>query len=159
MKIGLYFGSFNPVHNGHMSIANYFLEFTDLNKIWFVLSPQNPFKEKNTLLEDNERLELLNLALEGTQNYSAKDIEFNLPKPSFTINTLQYLKEKHADKKFVLIIGGDNLTSFNKWKDYKHILENYEIYVYPRPNSDLSQYVENYNIKIINAPLIEISTY
>ena len=119
MKIGLYFGSFNPIHNGHMAIANYMLEFTDLNEIWFIISPQNPFKTKQKLLLDYHRLELVNLAINDTTGFRASNIEFNLPKPSYTIDTLAYLYDKYPEKEFVLIMGSDNLINFHKWKNFR----------------------------------------
>ena len=158
MKIGLYFGSFNPVHNGHLSIANYFIEFTDLDKIWFVVSPQNPFKNKSSLLNEYHRLELINLAIDDFPNFHASNIEFNLPKPSYTIDTLIYLREKYLEKEFVLIMGGDNLVSIHKWKNYKQIVDSTELYIYPRPNFDSERYNKLYNITIVNAPLMEISS-
>ena len=158
MKIGLYFGSFNPVHNGHLAIANYFLEFTDIDKIWFVVSPQNPFKNKNSLLNEYHRLELINLAIDDFPNFYASNIEFNLPKPSYTIDTLTYLKEKYKKKTFVLIMGGDNLVSIHKWKNYKQIVNLTELYIYPRPSFDSKKFNKLYNITIVNAPLMEISS-
>ncbi len=158
MKIGLYFGSFNPVHNGHMAIANYFLEFTDLDKIWFIVSPQNPLKNKKSLLPDYQRLEILNRVVYNIENYEASNIEFNLPKPSYTIDTLTYLKEKYPKKDFVLLMGGDNIITLHKWKNYEQIVNNHQIYVYPRPNSNLEEYIKKYNIKIIEAPQMEISS-
>ncbi len=110
MKIGLYFGSFNPIHNGHMAIANYMLEFTDLDELWFIISPQNPFKLRQNLLPDYQRFELVNLAINDAKGMRSSNIEFNLPKPSFTIDTLAHLYDKHPDKKFVLIMGSDNLV-------------------------------------------------
>ncbi len=158
MKIGLFFGSFNPVHNGHMIIANYMLEYSDLNKIWFVISPQNPFKKKTNLLADYHRYELLNLVLENTSDYEVTDIEFKMPKPSYTIDTLTYLREKHPKKEFILIMGSDNLQSFKKWKNSEIILQNHELYVYPRPDYDGGELKNNAKVNFINAPLMEISS-
>ena len=159
MKIGLYFGSFNPIHIGHLAIANYITEFTDINKVWFVISPQNPFKNKISLLNDNHRYQLVNLAIESFNKFKASNIEFKLPKPSYTIDTLTYLKEKYPNKKFVLIIGSDNVPTFDKWKNYHEIIRQYEIYVYPRPDTDLKLVEDKYpSFKIIDAPLIEISS-
>ncbi len=141
-----------------MVLANYFLEFTDLEKIWFVISPQNPFKEKKTLLGEHHRLQLVNIAIEENSNMKASDIEFKLPQPSYTINTLTYLKEKHPSYKFVLIMGEDNLQSFHKWKNYEEILKHYEIYVYPRKEADEKKLLEHSKVKKYNAPLIEISS-
>ncbi len=157
-KIGLYFGSFNPVHNGHLAVANYFLEFSDLDKIWFVVSPQNPLKNKKSLLADYHRLEIMIRAIDYTENYHASNIEFKLPKPSYTIDTLIHLKEKYPTKNFVLLMGGDNIITLHKWKNYEQIVKNHEIYVYPRPNSNLDDYIKKYNCKIVNAPQMEISS-
>lgn len=158
MKIGLFFGSFNPVHNGHLIIANYMLEYSDLNKICFIISPQNPFKKRTNLLADYHRYELLNLAIEDTSNYEVSDIEFKMPKPSYTIDTLTYLKEKHPKKEFVLIMGSDNLQSFKKWKNSDIILQKYNLYVYSRPDFDGGELKKHKKVKFINAPLMEISS-
>ena len=157
-KVGLFFGSFNPVHNGHMIIANYILEFTELEQIFFVVSPQNPFKEKASLLEDYHRLALVKEAIGDTDKYYACDIEFKMPKPSYTIDTLTYLKEKYPDKEFSLIMGSDNLKSFHKWKNASQIIDNYRLYVYPRPGFDEAEVKGNGNITIVEAPLMEISS-
>ena len=139
MKTGLFFGSFNPIHQGHLDIANYMVEFTDLDEIWFIVSPHNPLKERDTLLSGFHRLEMVRIAVEENSKIKKTpvelqhaDIEFDLPQPSYTINTLKYIKEKFTDKEFTLIIGSDNLSQFDKWKDYEQIIENYELYVYPR---------------------------
>ncbi|MFA6924217.1 MAG: nicotinate (nicotinamide) nucleotide adenylyltransferase [Bacteroidales bacterium] len=173
-KIGLFFGTFNPIHVGHLVIANYMVEFTPLKEVWFVVTPRNPLKNKSTLLKDNLRLYMVNLAIENINKLKSCDIEFKLPKPSYTINTLAYLKEKYPNKNFTLIMGSDNLATFHKWKNYKQILENYELYIYPRPESDsgiLKNNEQNLtglenllglknhkNIKIVDAPLMEISS-
>lgn len=157
-RIGLFFGSFNPIHLGHLIIANYILENTDLNKIWFIVSPQNPLKNTNDLLDDTIRLKLVRLAIKNNNKFKASDIEFKLSKPSYTINTLKYLKSKHKTKDFVLIVGEDNLDSFEKWKDYREILNDFELYVYPRTNSKSNKNLNFQNIHKINAPLIEISS-
>jgi nicotinate-nucleotide adenylyltransferase len=160
MKIGLYFGSFNPVHNGHMIIANYMVEFTDLEQIWFVVSPQNPLKKKSGLLADYHRLELLNLAIDNYSGFHASDIEFKMPKPSYTIDTLTYLSEKYPNHEFSLIIGADNLISLNKWKNHEQIIANYNIYVIPRKSYDTSKvdYINLDRIQITTAPIMEISS-
>ena len=158
MKIGLFFGSFNPIHIGHMAIANYMLEFTDLEKLWFVVSPQNPFKKRSNLLDENHRLVLVNSAIEDNYKFKASNIEFSMPKPSFTIDTLVYLNEKYPDNDFVLIMGSDNLRSFKKWKNYETILENHEIFVYPRPSDNNLELMSHEKITIVNAPLMEISS-
>lgn len=157
MKIGLFFGSFNPVHVGHMIIANYLANNTDLDKVWMVVSPQNPFKEKKSLAKDNDRLHLVNLAIGDNLKLKASNIEFDLPQPSYTVDTLAFLKEKHPDKKFVLIMGGDNLKSLHKWKNYEHILEYHQIYVYKRPDYDLGELQDHPSVKILDAPLMQIS--
>ena len=157
-KVGLFFGSFNPVHNGHMIIANFMLEFSDLEQIFFVVSPQNPFKEKASLLEDYHRLALVKEAIGDTGKYYACDIEFKMPKPSYTIDTLTYLKEKYPEKGFSLIMGSDNLKNFHKWKNSSQIIDNYRLYVYPRPDFDEVELKGNENITIVEAPLMEISS-
>lgn len=157
MKIGLLFGSFNPVHNGHMIIANYFSEFTDLNQVWLVVSPHNPLKPAGTLLQDYHRFHLVELAVGDYKKIKASKIEFALPKPSYTIHTLEYLREKHPSHSFVLIMGSDNIESLNQWKDYEQILEGYSIYVYPRFNHDGGKFKTHSKIKFFDAPLMEIS--
>ncbi len=158
MKVGLFFGSFNPVHNGHLMIANYMLEFSDLEKIMFIVSPQNPFKNKKSLLPDYHRLRLINQAIEYHNKYIASDIEFKMPRPSYTIDTLAYLSERYPQKNFVLIMGSDNLYSFKKWKNWEIILQNYELYVYPRPGYKDAELKTHNKIKFIDAPLIEVSS-
>lgn len=158
MKIGLFFGSFNPIHIGHMAIANYMVEYTDLDKLWFVVSPHNPLKTKQSLLADYQRLEMVNRAIGDDNRFNASNIEFQLPQPSYTINTLTYLKEKYPMHEFVLIMGSDGLETFTKWKNYEVIIKNYERYVYPRPGTspELLENIENG--KLVNAPNIEISS-
>jgi len=155
---GLYFGSFNPIHIGHLAIANYFLEFADLKELWFVVSPQNPLKQKSSLLPDYQRLELVNRALRDYPRFRASSIEFNLPKPSYTIDTLAYLNDKYPKKEFALIIGEDNLASFHKWKNHELILENNKILVYPRPNCEKNNLANHKNVTFVDAPLMEISS-
>lgn len=157
-KIGLYFGSFNPIHIGHLAIANYLLEFSDLHEIWFVVSPQNPLKEKSSLLPDYQRLQMVNLATGDFPRFKTSDIEFRLPKPSYTIHTLAYLSEKHPSRTFCLIMGADNLESFGKWKNYNEIISNYGLYVYPRPGHDGGSFKDHANVHWVNAPLMEISS-
>lgn len=156
-KIGLFFGSFNPVHVGHMIIANYMATQTDLNQVWMVVSPQNPLKKKASLANDYDRLHLVRLAIEDNDLLRASDIEFKLPKPSYTIDTLTHLKEKYPNKSFVLIMGGDNLSTFHKWKNYELILKQHEIYVYKRPQYDLGDLATNPSVKLFEAPLMQIS--
>ena len=159
LKIGLYFGSYNPIHIGHLAIANYMVEFTDIDQLWFVVSPQNPFKKKENLLADYHRLELVNRAIENDDRFRASNIEFSLPKPSYTIDTLTYLQERHPDYSFSILMGSDNLESFYKWKNSEIIIENYGIIVYPRPGFDLTKVPEHKNISVaMDAPLMEISS-
>ncbi|MCW3124777.1 MAG: nicotinate-nucleotide adenylyltransferase [Bacteroidetes bacterium] len=157
MKIGLFFGSFNPVHNGHLIIANYIKETTDLDKVWLVVSPQNPFKEKHTLLNEYGRLHLIKLAIDDNTNLRASDIEFKLPKPSYTIDTLTHLREKHPTYEFSLIMGGDNLASLHKWKNYELILKNHDIYVYKRNSMDQNPFPDKASIHFLDVPLLDIS--
>ena len=157
MKIGLFFGSFNPVHIGHMIIANYMATQTDLDMVWMVVSPQNPFKSKSSLAKDYDRLHLLKLAIGDNPNLKASNIEFNLPKPSYTIDTLTYLKELHPEKKFSLIMGGDNLASFHKWKNHDLIIIDHDIYVYKRPNHDIAKWENHDCVYSFDAPLMQIS--
>jgi nicotinate-nucleotide adenylyltransferase len=158
MKIGLFFGSFNPVHCGHMVIAGYMSEFTDLGQVWFVVSPHNPLKVKSSLLQDYHRMSLVKIAIGDNRKLKASDIEFKLPRPSYTINTLAYLFEKFPDHQFVLILGSDNLESFTKWKNYEQILEQVELYVYPRKDLEGGDLLSHPKVKIIQAPLMEISS-
>jgi len=157
MKTGLFFGSFNPVHIGHLAIANYMLEFSDLSQVWFVISPQNPLKKKASLLEDYKRRTLLEIAVEKDDRFRICDIEFRLPKPSFTVDTLAYLKEQYPTKEFVLIMGSDGLATFGKWKNFRFIEEHYQRYVYPRPGHPVDP-ARHQNIRIFTAPLMEISS-
>ena len=157
-KIGLFFGSFNPVHNGHLMLANYIVEYTDLDSIWFVVSPQNPFKEENSLLQDFHRHDMLKMAVKDDTRFEVCDIEFNMPKPSYTIDTLNRLAELYPDAEFYLICGMDNLACFDKWKKYQDILDNYNIIVYPRKGYDGGELINHKSVHIINAPEIEISS-
>ena len=156
MKIGLYFGSFNPIHNGHLIIAQHVLNETDLKQVWFVVSPQNPFKQQKTLLNEYDRLHLVNLAIQKSTSFKAIDIEFSLPKPSYTINTLTYLQEKYPQHEFAIIMGSDSLQNLDKWKNAETIMQHYPIYVYTRPGFAANQpkVKELYTLK---APLLEIS--
>ena len=157
MKIGLYFGSFNPVHIGHLIIANYALNDTDLQQVWMVVSPQNPLKQSVSLLNEYSRLHLIQTALEGEYNIKASKIEFNLPKPSYTIDTLTYLKEQFPQHQFCVIMGSDSLANINKWKNYQFLIEQYELYVYKRPGFSVNK-IAGTLIKILDAPLLEISS-
>jgi len=156
--VGLYFGSFNPVHVGHMIIANYMVNNTDLDALWMVLSPQNPLKNKKTLANDYDRLHLLNLAVEDNNALKSSNIEFGLPKPSYTIDTMTYLDEKHPDYSFSLIMGGDNLATLHKWKNYELLIDKYPIWVYRRPTYDVPQLAQHPNISVLEAPLLQISS-
>ena len=159
MKIGLYFGTFNPIHVGHLIIANHLAEYSDLEQIWMVVTPHNPLKQKNTLLDDYQRLHLVRLATEEYDKIKPSDIEFKLPKPNYTVNTLAHLLEKYPQHEFSLIMGEDNLKSFHKWKNYEYILQNHEIYIYPRVSEgdDNSEFVNHPRIHKIDAPIVEIS--
>jgi nicotinate-nucleotide adenylyltransferase len=160
MKIGLYFGTFNPIHIGHLIIANHMAEHSDLDQIWLVVTPHNPHKQKNTLLDDYHRLHMVHLATEDFPKIKPSDIEFKLPQPNYTINTLVHLQEKHPDYEFSLIMGEDNLNSFHKWKNYEAILQHHHIYVYPRLISGEieEQFVNNSKIHRIDAPVVELSS-
>ena len=159
MKIGLFFGSFNPIHVGHLIIANHLAEYTDLKQVWLVVSPQNPLKEKETLLNEYHRLDLVNTAIEGNNKLKSCDIENKLPKPSYTIDTLQYLKEKHPKHQFCIIMGSDNITSFHKWKNAETILNNYPIYVYKRSGDEVFQLQKKYSqVHFLDVPLLDISS-
>jgi nicotinate-nucleotide adenylyltransferase len=157
MKVGLFFGSFNPVHVGHMIIANHLAEYTDLNQIWMVVSPHNPLKNKASLAKDNDRYHLVQLAIGDHTKIRASNVEFSLPTPSYTIDTLTYLEEKFPEKSFSLIMGGDSLTGIEKWKNYEKLLSDYDIYVYKRSDADTIMYEHMNNIKIVDAPLLDIS--
>jgi len=158
MQIGLYFGSFNPIHHGHLLIAKYILENTNLDQVWFVVSPQNPLKHATTLLNEYQRLYLVNAAIEGEPDLKASDIEFRLPKPSYTVDTLAYLQEKYPAHQFSIIMGSDSFQNLPKWKNYEFILRNYPVYVYKRPEYEtLPNYPEAKKIVLLAAPLLPIS--
>ncbi|GAA3644425.1 nicotinate (nicotinamide) nucleotide adenylyltransferase [Flavivirga jejuensis] len=160
MKVGLFFGSFNPIHIGHLVIANHLAEYSDLDQVWFVVTPHNPFKKKSSLLDNYQRLEMVYRATKDYTKLKPSDIEFNLPQPNYTINTLVYLQEKYPDHAFSLIMGEDNLKSFHKWKNYELILENHHIYVYPRisKNKIETQFDGHKKIHYIDAPIMELSS-
>lgn len=157
METGLFFGTFNPVHIGHMAIANYMAEFVPFREIWFVVSPQSPFKSHETLLPDYQRLELLNLAINDDPRFRTSSIEFTMPKPSYTIDTLAYLGEKYPGRHFSLIMGQDNLAGLHKWKNYQFLLDQYPIWVYPRKGCSENPLISHPNIRFTDAPLLEIS--
>ena len=156
MKIGLYFGSFNPIHIGHLIIASHTLEHTDLQKIWFIVSPQNPLKPSNALLNEYQRLNMVRLAVENDTRFNASDVEFKLPKPSYTIDTLTYLSEKYPKHQFTVIMGSDSYTNLSKWKNYELLVKHYSIIVYNRPGFEVEE--SQYNATILNAPLLDISS-
>lgn len=158
MKIGLFFGSFNPVHSGHLMIANYLVEHTHLEELWMVVTPHNPHKNRATLADDFDRLSLVEIATRQQPQIKACDIEFLLPKPSYTIDTLVYLQEKHPEHEFVLIIGGDNLASFPKWKNYEIILRDFELLVYKRPDYELGELQNHPKVTLVDAPMMQISS-
>lgn len=157
MKIGLYFGSFNPIHVGHLIIASHVLNESDIQKVWFIVSPQNPFKQENTLLNEYHRLHLVRIATEEDNRIKASDIEFGLPKPSYTVNTLAYLAEKHPEHEFCIIMGSDSFQNLDKWKNYEVIVKNYPLYVYTRPGFDVVN-TAGANLQLLNAPLLQLSS-
>ena len=157
MKIGLFFGSFNPLHIGHMAIAQYMVEFTDLEQLWFLVSPQNPFKEKNSLLDQHHRLMMVRVATEYHPQFKDCDIEFELSQPSYTSDTLAHLREKYPQHVFALIMGSDNLHSFPKWKNHYSILQNHQLYVYPRPNSKDCKLRHHPKVHLTQAPMMDVS--
>ena len=156
-KIGLFFGSFNPIHIGHLVIANVMAENTDLAKVWLIVSPQNPLKPSKGLLHEFDRYDLVKAAIADNYKLEVSDIEFHLPKPSYTIHTLARLRELHPDKEFKVIVGEDNLENFAKWKNYQQILDQFGLYLYPRPNVTNSDFKRHPNVKLIDAPLLDIS--
>ena len=158
MQIGLFFGSFNPIHTGHLAIANYIIEFTSLDHVWFVVSPQSPFKNKANLLPEYQRLELVNRAIGDDLRFRASSIEFNLPKPSYTIDTICYLEEQYPSYKFSLIMGADQLPSFSKWKNSDALRRQVKFLVYPRPGSKNNDLLSSPEFEMINAPMMEISS-
>ncbi len=160
MKVGLFFGTFNPIHIGHLTIANHIAEYSDLDQVWFVVTPHSPFKKKNSLLDDHQRLEMVYQAVKDYPKLRQSDIEFNLPQPNYTINTLVHLEEKFPDHEFALIMGEDNLKSFHKWKNYQLILKLHDIYVYPRISEGKveTQFDEHSKIHHVNSPIMELSS-
>ncbi len=157
MKIGLLFGSFNPIHIGHLIIANYLANHTTLDKVWLVVSPQNPLKKYGDLINTYDRLEMAKLATDNSNNIKVSDVELKLPQPSYTIDTLTHLKEKYPEHEFALIMGSDNLVSLPKWKNYKLILRDYQIYVYPRPGYENAELASHPSVTITMTPLMELS--
>ncbi len=159
MKVGLFFGSFNPVHIGHLIIANIMAETTDLQQVWFVVSPQNPLKPSKSLAHEFDRYDMVQAAIEGSYHLRVTDIEFNMPRPSYTVDTLAYLSDKYPQHEFALIIGEDNLHSFPRWKNHQVIIDNYGLYVYPRPGSDSrpAPLADHPNVHWVEAPVLAIS--
>jgi nicotinate-nucleotide adenylyltransferase len=157
MNIGCYFGSFNPIHHGHLIIASHILHQCNLDQIWFVVSPQNPLKPAQGLLNEYHRLYLVQLALEGEAKMRATDIEFKLPKPSYTIDTLTYLQEKYPQHSLSVIMGSDSYQNISKWKNYEQLLKHYPILIYMRPGYPVNNIAEMTNITTVKAPLLEIS--
>lgn len=157
-KIGLFFGSFNPIHQGHLMIANFMATRQDLEEVWFVISPHNPLKNKSSLANMYDRLEMVELAIEGVEKLKTSSIEFNLPQPSYTIDTLIHLSEKYPQNEFFLIMGSDNLFTLKKWKNYQKILEDYKILVYPRPSYLDHPFKDHPSIMMTDTPLVEISS-
>ncbi|NJO03921.1 MAG: nicotinate-nucleotide adenylyltransferase [Bacteroidia bacterium] len=157
MKIALFFGSFNPIHIGHLIIGNTLAESQHLDQVWFVVSPHNPFKQQKTLLHEFDRFDMVELATQDNDRLRASDIEFHLPKPSYTIDTLTYMQEKYPQHQFALLMGSDNLSHFHKWKNYDKILEYYRLYVYPRPHREPSALDTHSQITFVEAPLLDIS--
>lgn len=160
MKVGLYFGTFNPIHIGHLIIANHMAEFGGLDQVWLVVTPHNPLKKKSTLLDDRQRLEMVHLATEDFPKLKPSDIEFGLPQPNYTVNTLVHLQEKFPSHSFSLIMGEDNLNSLHKWKNHEAILQNHSIHVYPRINAEPlnSEFRNHPNVHWVNAPVMELSS-
>jgi len=168
MKVGLFFGTFNPIHVGHLIIANYMADFTELDQVWLVVTPQNPLKKKKTLLADYHRLALARIAIEDNPKLRASKIEFDMPKPSYTVNTLVYIKERYPDHSFALIMGEDNLRTLHRWKNYEQIMENHDIYVYPRAlteqekeeHDDMAKrnaFEDHPKVKVHDVPVMKVS--
>lgn len=159
-KVGLYFGTFNPIHIGHMVIANHMVEFSDLDEVWFVITPKSPFKQKQTLLDDHHRYQMVFEAIKDYPKLKASKVEFNLPQPNYTVTTLAHIGEHYADHEFCLIMGEDNLKGFHKWKNYEVILEHHDLYVYPRISKGTveHQFVGHPKVHMVEAPIMEISS-
>lgn len=157
LRVGLYFGSFNPIHTGHLVLAQTVINETELDYVWFVISPQNPFKQKKNLLAEYDRLRMVELAIEGNSQFMASNVEFSLPKPSYTIDTLTHLADRYRGYEFSLIMGQDNLQHLHKWKNYEAILKYYNIYVYPRLGAEPSKWDNHPKVKVFEAPWLNIS--
>ncbi len=157
MKIGLYFGSFNPIHIGHLIIANHVANYTDVDQVWLIVSPQNPLKHSSVLLNEYNRLHLVKLAVEDNPKIRVSDVEFKLPKPSYTIDTLAYLEEKYPTNKFSIIMGSDSFSNIEKWKNYEVLLKKYSLIIYSRPSFPVAPKWLSQNTQVLKAPLLEIS--
>ncbi len=157
-RVGLYFGTFNPIHIGHCVIAQYMLEFTDLDEVWFVVTPHNPYKSKSTLLDDYERLSMVNIAIKDQYKLRASDLEFDLPQPSYTAVTLAHAREKYPDMAFALIMGRDNLETLHKWLNYEQIIAHHKVYVYPRVSGQEGPLDTHPNVVITKAPIMQIAS-
>ena len=157
-KVGIYSGSFNPIHHGHVMLANYLVEFSDLDELWFVVTPQNPLKKKEDLLDDDERLKMVQLAIGDDPRIHVSDIEMHLSTPSYTINTLTALSEQYPDSEFVFICGMDSLQNLKNWREYQKILDNYELLVFPREGYDGGELINYPSVTVLKTPIIEISS-
>lgn len=157
-RTALFFGSFNPIHVGHLIIANTILQQTGVDEVWMVVSPQNPLKERASLLADHHRLEMVRRAIDDNYRLRVCDIEMHLPIPSYTVVTLAALQEKHPDHEFCLVMGSDNLASFHRWRNYEHILNHHHIYVYPRPGSEHCPLADHPNVTMVDVPMMDISS-
>ena len=158
MRIGLYSGSFNPVHHGHVMLANYLVEYSDLDELWFVVSPQNPLKKREDLMKDEDRLKMVEQALEGDSRLKVSDIEMSLPLPSYTINTLRALSSQYPEDQFVFICGMDSLQGMHRWREYQAILDGYELLVFPRKGYDGGELIHHPHVKVLETPVIEVSS-
>lgn len=156
MRVALYFGSFNPIHVGHLIIANHCLNEGNVDQLWFVVSPQNPLKESKSLLNENHRYHLVQLAIEAEPKFRVSNIEFALPRPSYTVDTLTYLSEKYPEHKFSIVLGGDSFQNIKKWKNHQWLLDNYDVLVYQRPGFEIDQSISQ-RLKVLDAPLLDIS--
>lgn len=158
IRTGIFGGTFNPIHLGHLALANYLCEENWVDELWFLITPQNPFKQEQTLLDNHLRMKMVEAAIAGYPRFKASDFEFTLPRPSYTVTTLQKLSETYPDREFVLIIGADNWAAFDKWKYPEEILRNHRILVYPRPGYEINPHELPPQVKAVNTPLLEISS-
>jgi nicotinate-nucleotide adenylyltransferase len=158
IRTGIFGGTFNPIHLGHLALANYLCEENWVDELWFLITPQNPFKQEQTLLDNHLRMKMVEAAIADYPRFKASDFEFTLPRPSYTVTTLQKLSETYPDREFVLIIGADNWAAFDKWKSPEEILRNHQILVYPRPGYEINPHELPAQVKAVNTPLLEISS-